>query len=167
MALRSVGLHRGTAYPCTADELHDAVTPNLQPRRNSDMVSANQASRDIQRRNEQGRDLSNGEYDAIRRLEGMILNVRTGRVHWTPDIIIKAFCDLDRVFFLGKLRGHVHVEWKTESSFRSDRHHIEYGLTVPLGGGKAVIHLNADTIFGSTRMSAFNEMFRTMLHEMW
>lgn len=41
------------------------------------------------------------------------------------------------------------------------------GRTDYLGGGKAVIYLNADGIFADTAMSAFKEMWRTLLHEMW
>lgn len=35
-----------------------------------------------------------------------------------PDIIVKAFADLDLVFFDGRLRGNVCVQWATDGIFR-------------------------------------------------
>ena len=168
LALRQVARNRGTRYPTTQSGLHDTITPNPRPRRGTDYVSATQASRESQRHNALGRDLSRGEYDAIRRLEDFVLDVFSGREVWAPDLIIKAFVDLDRVFFLGLLRGHVTVEWRSASSFpRPTPTMLRMGVTQWLGGGKARILLNADAIFASTRLSTFKEMWRTMLHEMW
>lgn len=168
LAFRPVQRFRGTPYPTTQNGLHDTITPNLRPRRATDYVSANQASRQIAAHNALGRNLSRGEYDAIIRLENIVRDVFSNRIEWGPDLIIKAFIDLDRVFFLGLLRGHVHVEWKSASSFpRSTPNRLTMGVTTALGGGKARIRLNADGIFASTRMSTFKEMWRTMLHEMW
>lgn len=167
LAFRPAQRFRGTPYPCTESGLYDAVTPYLRPRRERDYVSANHASREIVVHNALGRDLSRGEYDAIRRLETMIRGVFIESKDWAPDLIIKAFIDLDRVFFLGRLRGHVHVQWKSASSFPEPTpRRLTMGVTTPLGGGKARIRLNADAIFASTRMSTFKEMWRTMLHEM-
>ena len=115
-----------------------------------------------------GRNLSRSEYNAITCLESVVLAVFANRLSWTPDLIIKAFCDLDRVFFLGKLRGHVYVKWRSSSSFaRRPSSTYIFGQTIALGGGKAELRLNTDAIFASTRLSAFKEMWRTMLHEMW
>ncbi|KAF6231727.1 hypothetical protein HO173_010029 [Letharia columbiana] len=145
LALQPVRLNRGTAYPCTENELRDATTLSSQSQRS--YVSAMQASRDVFAHNALGRNLSFEEYDAVIRLENIVLEVVARRREWSPDLIIKAFCDLDLVFFDGFLRGHVYVQWKTASYFPPPLpRSLTFGLTNPLGGGKAVIHLNVDAI---------------------
>lgn len=165
LVFQPIQRNRGTNYPCTESELRDATTPSHQPRTT---VSAHQASQEVLAYNALGRNLSRREYNTICRLEDVVLGVFANRIAWTPDLIIKAFCDIDVVFFLGRLRGHVYVQWRSASSFPPpSRHRLYYGRTDYLGGGKAVIRLNADGIFASTRLSTFKEMWRTMLHEMW
>ena len=164
-ALQPISLHSGTNYPCSESKLRDATTPNHQPVR--PVISKDQASYNVQAYNVLGGRIRDNEYSAICRLEDAILGVFAGR-HWTPDLIIKAFCDLDLVFFLGHLRGNVYVQWRDARSFpRRRRNRLTMGRTDYLGGGKAVIKLNADAIFAETAMSAFKEMWRTLLHEMW
>ena len=168
LALRPVQLNRGTPYPCSGSQLRDTITHDSHPRRSSDYVSADEASREILNHNALGRNLSRGECDAISRLESIVLTCMSGRISWTPDLIIKAFCDIDRVFFLGLLRGHVHVEWKPASYFtNAASNRIRFAITTPLGGGKARIRLNAHAILGSVGFPPFKEMWRIMLHEMW
>lgn len=164
-AFQPIRRNTGTTYPCTASELKDATTPSRRPARRP--VSKHQASYSIQAHNALGNHLSHEDYAAICRLENATLGVFAGR-YWSPDLIIKAFCDLDRVFFLGHLRGHVYVRWRSQRSFpQRIPHRLTMGRTDYLGGGKAVIYLNADGIFADTAMSAFKEMWRTLLHEMW
>ena len=168
MAFERVRLNRGTNYPCDERALRLAQTLDGHPRSIRDYVSADQASCDIWAHNALGRNLGQSEYNAISRLESVILAVFANRLTWWPDLIIKAFCDLDRVFFLGKLREHVHVRWRSGSSFpRPHSGTFTFGRTDPLGGGKAAINLNADAIFANNGLNTFKEMWRTMLHEMW
>ena len=164
-ALQPISVRTGTNYPCSESKLRDATTPNRQPVQPT--ISKDQASYNIQAYNVMGVRISADEYSAICRLEDAILGVFAGR-HWTPDLIIKAFCDLDLVFFLGHLRGNVYVQWRTARSFpRRRRNRLTMGYTEYLGGGKAAIWLNADGIFAEAALSAFKEMWRTLLHEMW
>ncbi len=168
LALEPVRLNHGTLYPCSASQLYDTITYNPRPRRSSEYVSADEASREIQTHNALGRNLSRGEYDATSRLESIFIACMSGRIRWTPDLIIKAFCDIDRVFFLGFLRGHVHVEWKPADSFsRRASNTVRFAATSPLAGGKAKISLNAYAILGSVGFPPFKYMWRVMLHEMW
>ena len=149
VAFQPVQRNRGTPYPCSESELRDALACNPRPRRNSSYVSAHLASHEIWAHNDLGKNLRLKEYDAIRRLESVILDVMLGNIDWGPDIIIKAFCDLDRVFFKGRLRSHVYVEWKSASSCPAPRRRsVTYGRCQPLRGGKARIRLNADAVFG-------------------
>ena len=166
-AFRPIRLNSGTPYPCTGSEIQDATNLSHRPVRR--FISRDEASYNVQAHNVLGARITQQEYNAICRLEDSILRVFAGH-HWSPDLIIKAFCDLDCVFFLGHLRGQVYVRWRSGSSFpERRRHRLTMGRTDYVGGGRAVISLNADGIFAADvpHLSAFKEMWCTMLHEMW
>ena len=173
----------GTAYPCTQSDLdacggtyrqaskdqsHKELRalwvpePNEYPR-----VGVEKASRDIFDHNDPertGRDLPTREHEAIGRLLTMLDNACHGP--WGPDLAIKSFCDLDTVFFRGKLRGNVCVTWAARTEFY-DPH--DFGHTVDLGKGKALIQLQAQYLFVDwpcTDGRLFTMMFSTVLHEM-
>ena len=170
----------GTEYPCTKRDLdasggkyrladshrHPAELiamwfsePNTGPK-----VGIRQAALDIFHYNAPGRIPSAKEEDAIERLCIMLANACEG--HWGPDVAIKCFCDLDTVFFRGKLRGHVCVTWAGRSEFPS----FTWGQTTSLGHGKALIQLNARYIFlgpDSWEERPLNQTLQTLLHEMW
>ena len=166
LAFQRVRRDRGANYPCTRGELYDAITPDHHPPRSC--VSPSQAAYEVYAHNRRGRNLGQAEYDAVRRLERATLDVYEARVDFTPDLILKAFCDLDQVFFLGFLRRNVYVDWRSASSFPPPHpRRLTMGHTETLDRGKAVIHLNADGIFANTGMTPFVEMWRTTLHEMW
>ena len=133
----------GTIYPCTTNQLDDATTPNSQPprrpmRRHQAVLNPTKSSNAL-------RDpIGTSEYNVICRLEKSILAVFASR-HWTPDLIIKAFCDLDCVSFCGSLRRNVYVQWQSARSFApKSQHRLHLCHTAYLEGRKAVIYLNAD-----------------------
>ena len=164
-ALRDVSLNRGTNYPCTQSELRDATIPSTRPTQAP--LSRRQASLSVQNQNALGSHVPQSEYNAVCRLEDAILRVYSRR-QWCPDLIIKAFCDLDRVFFGGELRGHVFVQWAPTSAFPSHQQHpTPLGVTYPLQEGKAMIVLCTDGVFHNSSLGAFKQMWSTMLHEMW
>lgn len=90
-------------------------------------------------------------------MRAAILRLRAGLEiqDWKPDLVIKAFHDLDTVFFNGKLRGHVTIQWQT-ASWWTEYHHVHgqhrraYGLTQYLGHQRAAIQLNAFEILLNT-----------------
>ena len=175
-----VSPNTGTEYPCTQGDLdacggnfrHASIRrglaevraiwfsqPNTGPK-----VGIKQAALDIFQHNSRGRMQSAMEDEAIERLCIMIENACRGS--WGPDVVIKCFCDLDLVFFRGKLRGHVCVTWAGGSEFEP----ATYGHTAPLGHGKALIQLNARFIFlesGHWHERPLNQTLATLLHEMW
>ena len=102
----------------------------------------------------------NLEMSAIERISRAIAAGHDGV--WGPDLIIKAFCDLDTIFFCGRLRGHVCVRWLRDWSKDGS---TKWGTTALLGEGKCAIKMNADTILLKDR-HPFTKMFATMLHEM-
>lgn len=80
---------------------------------------------------------------------------------WTPDVPIKAFRDLDTVFFQGRLCGNVKVGWVSGKEFRPDA----IGETVYRFNGHSKIKLDADYhIFESE--NPWKKMWQVLLHEM-
>lgn len=89
---------------------------------------------------------------------------------WTPDLVIKAFYDLDTVFFDGKLRGMTTIlwrrkEWWIEQSGSRDGYRRQLAKTNYLGHQKAAIELNAWGILLDTP-DAKMSMWSVVLHEM-
>ena len=131
------------------------------------LVSVKTAAREIFDHNnpERRKRIPSGkEQEAIHRLLTMLENAC--RESWGPDLAIKVFCDLDTVFFRGKLRGHVCITWADLGEF-PDRN--VFGHTIFLGRGKAVIQLNAQFMFfdwGRTDGQLLNQTLATVLHEM-
>lgn len=170
--------HAGTKYPCTQKDLNATgganrrttldeyefrnktrwfAYPNKGP-----FLDARIAAREVYDHNDLKRAPSAAENEAINRLIAGFK--KAGKEPWGPDLAIKAFCDLDKVFFCGRLKGHVCLAWKPDRSVKKDW----FGVTLPLGGGKCVIQLNAHSIFLEPRDgSCFVQMFNTLLHEMW
>ncbi len=174
-----------TEYPCTQSDLNacggkSRKAPNIGnpsllrtlwfPHPNKDQSdSVEKASRDIFDHNQPertGEVLPAGEHEAIGHLLAMFDNACHGS--WGPDLAIKSFCDLDTVFFRGKLRGHVCVTWAARKEFGKNADHI-LAHTIRLGKGKALIQVHAHIMFldqGLTGGRLFASMFATMLHEM-
>ena len=170
-----------TNYPCTQKELNasgganrqmaidkvTAMNPRLfaHPNRGP-FIDARKATREIFDHNDERRKPSATEDEAISRLFTAFGNA----VHepWGPDLAIKAFCDLDKVFFCGRLKGHVCLTWMSERGVNSQGSEF-YARTWYLGKGKCAMQLNAYMIFFRPYDigSFFDQMFSTMLHEMW
>ena len=180
-AFWDVSLNTGTEYPCTERDLDASggryrfADCNRNPRaelmamwfsepNTGPKVAIRQAALDIFQHNAPGRITSAKEKDAIERLCVMVDNACEG--FWGPDVAIKCFCDLDTVFFRGKLRGHVCLTWAKDREFEP----FTWGQTASLGHGKALIQLNASHIFlgnGPWVERPFKQMLSTLLHEMW
>ena len=177
-AFYEVSVDTGTNYPCTKAELnasggvnrHTAMKAHYKkdktkwfPHRNKGpFVEARTAAREVFDHNHPTRIPSVAEDEAMSRL--MTAFGKAGREPWGPDLAIKAFCDLDKVFFCGRLKGHVCLTWDSDSICGNDC----WGSTQYLEKGKCVILLNADQIFfHSPDGLGFVQMFSTLLHEMW
>ena len=177
-AFYEVSVDTGTNYPCTKEELnasggvnrHTAMKAHYKkdktkwfPCQNKGpFVEARTAALDVFNHNHPTRIPSVAEDEAMSRL--MTAFGKARREIWGPDLAIKAFCDLDKVFFRGRLKGHVCLTWDADSVCGNDC----WGSTQYLEKGKSVILLNADQIFFHAPDGlGFVQMFSTLLHEMW
>lgn len=176
-----ISIDTGTDYGCTQEELEACggrfrrASPTKldyaelramwfpHPNEGGPLVPCRTATLDIVQHNNPLRIPASKEYGAIDRLLTMLDDARHG--FWGPDVVIKAFCDLDTVFFRGKLRGHVCITWASLYDFKSSPEPI--GHTRYLGQSKALIQLNAQYIFLDYGRRPLTEALGTVLHEMW
>lgn len=149
----------GTYYPCSQRDIEDTI--HFTRDHNGHYVSTRRAVHEIVSQNDLTRRPSDLEYAAIRRLRNAIDWCFRHRT-WGPDLVIKAFKDLDTIFFCGRLAGIVKVKWV--------RHHPDFTGLCRRESSRSTrckISLSADAILGSRERTPFNEMWATILHEMW
>ena len=97
---------------------------------------------------------------AMRRLaNGMRLQ------EWGPDLVIKAFDDLDIVFFRGVLDTRTQIEWRTDEEIAGRTGDRVLGFCIRLGHGRTRIVLN-DTRILLYAADPSSTMWATALHEM-
>ena len=103
-AAEEVVIDRGTPYQVTEEDLEDLE--GFPQSHSGHFVSEMHATRDIYYHNVVKRKSSPNENAAIARVRAALsIDV------WHPDVAIKAFHDLDLIFFDGHLRGNVCVCW--------------------------------------------------------
>ena len=162
-ALLDVKVDQGTPYDISQEDLDALRTP---PNRNcGPFISQREATQEILDHNRVGRDVSSAELAAIQRLREALANSR-----WNPDIVIKAFQDLDLIFFCGRLRHKVGFQWQSSSAFapyeRPGRLYL--GATFRTEAiGQMSIMLNAHhLLFRDIIQNPWMLMWATALHEM-
>lgn len=171
LALLPFRENRGTPYKCEQREIdfhHRGVfsTPNAGP-----FVTRMQATQEILRWNDEKRAPPRDELELIRQLAIVVHDAEKNSL-FHPDIVVKAFADLDRVFFCGRLRGNVAVQWVEgiEDLHDDEPDGRTYGETKSNRTGQCRIRLNATAIL-QQRWSKVGKnsvacMFGTLLHEM-
>lgn len=154
---------RGTPYPCSPYDLLSSISiSNLSP---YSAKSPDEATVELERFLDPSARIDFTVQEAIDRLQAGL------SIHdWKPDLVIKAFCDLDIVFFDGKLRGKTTIHWRRKSWWIHEArslngHRRELARTDYLGNGKAAIHLNAWGILLDSP-NAKTTMWSVVLHEM-
>ena len=168
-AFELINAHDGTPYPCSQSETNFHNSGKFIHRNKGPFVSAIEATAEVVRHNNETRRIPPLESAAIDRLIDAILDAEENG--YAPDIIVKAFSDLDLVFFGGRLRGNVCVQWASDAYFQ--QWHAPtgtWGFTVrPQPGefGQCRVKLNAKTILqDASTDTPFKTMFGTVLHEM-
>ena len=132
-------------------------------------VSAVEATSEIVWHNKETRKVAPTESAVTDRLLDAVLDPEEYR--YGPNIIVKAFPNLDLVFFKGRLRSNVCVQWASDKYFQQWQVPPgAWGFSVrPQRGesGQCLVKLNAKTILlDPSTDTSFKTMFGTMLHEM-
>ena len=164
-AFRPVNKNTGSYYDCSQHTIDRATHPH--GRHTGQYVSRRRAVHEIVAHNAVTRPLSRRERHAMHRLRQArnLCHTRT----WGADLVIKAFLDLDVIFFCSRLRDMVKVKWKRIPRGRDGKRVA--GLcgaddSDPTSGRRE-IWLNAGSILRPRQRRPFQEMWTTILHEMW
>lgn len=147
----------GTDYPCTMRQLRDLRQPPAirypQPR---SPYEACYTLVDFLRSGP----IPGSKVDAALRRIGIALDLHD----WGPDLIIKAFHDLDTAFYAANLAGMTTVNWSADSEFRAMGHPRSFGFTrgPSKWPGPQEIYLNAHHIFLRGSAGHFSQMWGTV-----
>ncbi|CAO1604289.1 MAG: hypothetical protein LQ349_001071 [Xanthoria aureola] len=145
----------GTDYPCTARQLRDIRHPPMlrYPRPISPHEACDALVDFLSRVPRPG-----SKTDAALCRIGDALDL----LDWGPDLIIKAFHDLDRAFFATTLTGMTTVDWFANHEFQAMGCPPAYGMTTSLYPGPQAIYLNARNIFRTGQAGHFSQMWQTV-----
>ena len=159
----------GSFYPCSQSELDFHHRGRFSRKNKGPFVGLLEATEEVMVQNDERRRPSITEIDAISNLANVVGD-RTYRYH--PDLVIKAFNDLDTVFFGGRLHGNVLVSWANSMDCAEIERETGkfFGCTesrFPEEKGQARILLNARGIFLNNveDENPLRAMFCTLLHE--
>lgn len=158
-ARQAVHPDKGTRYPCS---LQNILSYRRRPEKSYKNPWSNEVATNklVNFLNEPIKEGSKERAALYRLADGMQLE------KWGPDLIIKAFDDLDLVFFRGVLATRTQISWMTTREIRAKGLTSSvFGFTEPLGHGRAHIVLNSTIIFLEDP-NPFAQMWSTMLHEM-
>jgi hypothetical protein len=163
-ARKPVREDQGTPYPCAQQDL-DGYVQHHHSNRDARYVTPIAATNELCDWLNHFNEPDAASMAALERLKTGI-KMRP----WQPDLVIKAFKDLDLAFFKGTLTGNVRVKWMCRQEWLRFRGpEADYlGVTQKEAHAQCRIVLNAETVLlhpGSAPIP-FREMWRTMLHEM-
>ena len=165
-ALLPFSENSGSSYPCKQSEIDFHRNDRFEKKNKGPFVSAMQATEEVMRWNDEKRVPAQEELDIIRRLTTAVQNTDRNSL-FSPDLAVKTFADLDRVFFGGRLRGHVIVHWVEKVVLQSRE---KYGSASPTAFGQCRIRLSAERTFVHNATKPGRNpvalMFSTLLHEM-
>ena len=179
-AFQPISLDTGTPYACSEADIdfHRRGVFKKDPDPYA-FVDCRMATKEVLWQNDARRPPTGDEEAALDRLYGVFQSVKD-ELTIAPDLVIKAFSDLDLVFFGGRLRGNVAVQW-VEDEFFCDRekpltvrgHCSVYhndGSRISLDG-RCHIRLNATIVFrlGWKKPGdpePWQQMIGSLLHEM-
>ena len=165
-ALQPFREKEGSPYPCKQSEIDFHQNGVFAKPNNGPFVSAMQATEEIMRWNDEKRAPPRDELAIIRDLTIAVHDAEKN-LHFGPDLVIKTFADLDRIFFGGRLRGHVAVSWVDNLSHGTRG---AYGVTEFHKPGSCHIKLSAEAIllqkWTKVGKNPVATSFGTTLHEM-
>ncbi|KAI9782623.1 MAG: hypothetical protein M1835_003998 [Candelina submexicana] len=147
--------NRGTPYAITQEEINVIQDRHKSYKRPLFHMSKHKAAQLIIDAHARGVHLDRDQLAAIDRLQGLSKLTR-----WGSDIAIKAFNDLDKIFFMGVLRGNVYLRWSDKSERgnwggRTHSHCI---------GRRIMIQLSTKVL--QTSLASLRDVWSTLLHEM-
>ena len=171
---------KGTAYPTRQSDIDFHNNGSFTARNRGPFLTEADTTEYMMKHNTLTKRPRTSEQAAMDRLANALRDYRNGH-KLGPDFAIKAFSDLDLVFFGGHLTANVCVSWSSnETDIRLEAptcHHKEGLQAVILGvterrrrcgeRGQCRIVLNAETLFSRTApWEPVERMIGVLLHEM-
>ncbi|MCJ1270485.1 hypothetical protein MMC22_010382 [Lobaria immixta] len=158
-----ISASRGTPYPCDQHDLDECDFGSDRPPHS--LQSQDHATTHLEHFLDPNARIGSTVQAAMVRLQAA-LRIHDGK----PDLIIKAFNDLDIVFFDGQLRGRTTIHWRRGSWWAEwersgGQSHKMYGVTRAVHHRRAAIKLNAWEMFMNTADPKVT-MWKVTLHEM-
>lgn len=175
-----------TYYPCSDHAIEALTTGNFKGIHSSifgGFLTKEKATRQLERNLLLGAPLSDSATKALQNLRSMLTWENS---EWEPDLIVRTCYDWDKVFFNGRLKGHVTINWTTEEVLRrsnragGERACIGHCLSRDNSWrwGHCQIEMNADVLLlrpeevrdhsikaGEAPVSPFKYMWGILLHE--
>ncbi|KAI9703855.1 MAG: hypothetical protein M1836_007627 [Candelina mexicana] len=149
---------RGTPYAVTQKEIDEIQDPNRFPRWTGRCISQRRATQQLVDAHSHGVHLDHDQLAAMDRLQGL------GNLNrWGSDIAIKAFNDLDKIFFMGTLRGNVYLRWSDKFDTTAA---AWLGVTQPPSDASPRIMIQLSTTTLKSRLCSLRDVWATLLHEM-
>lgn len=160
LAQRPVDVHTGTPYPCHQSDI-DLCQRTRQA--NHDRLHRMEATHQLTKFNRITKVLTPAEERAHRNIEHALQ-----LPDWGPDLLIKAFKDLDQLFFMGRLHGRTLLGWSDPAGCiaRTGSYRNHFAVTVGARAGTVRIVLNIHNLMFNTP-NPYTSMFTTLLHECW
>lgn len=180
LAQRPVNVHTGTPYPCHQSDI-DLCRRTRQA--NHNRLHRMEATYQLTKFNRLTKQLTPAEEGAYRNIKHALQ-----LPDWGPDLVIKAFKDLDQLFFMGRLHGRTLLGWGdpaaciaragskqncqnyASSSLNLTAKCAGYrdylAITIAARPGTVRIVLNIHNLMFSAR-NPYASMFTTLLHECW
>ena len=145
---------RGTPYPVTQKEIDDIQDRHKSFRPPRHYISKCEACKCLTEAHAPGVHLDRHQLAAMDRLQAL------GKLsRWGSDIAIKVFNDLDKIFFMGVLRGHVYLRWSDKSE------HADWGGVTCYSPDRRLMIQLSTKILKSSRAS-LRDVWAVLLHEM-
>ena len=160
LAQRPVDVHTGTPYPCHQFDI-DLCRHTRQA--NHNRLHRMEATHQLTKFNRITKELTPAEQLAYRNIQHALQ-----LPDWGPDLLIKAFKDLDRLFFMGRLHGRTLLGWSDPAACiaRTGSYRDHFAVTLAARPGTVKIVLNIHNIMFNTP-NPYTCMFTTLLHECW
>ena len=177
-----------TFYPCSEDDIKALTSGTFKGPHSSIFggpLTKEKATTHLERFLLPGTKLSASETQALQNLRNMLTWENTAA--WGPDIFVRTCYDWDKVFFNGRLKGHITIQWQTEENLRKESRSSNgwacrgqcRSNDVSWRWGHCQIELNADIFLlcpeesrsriikvGELPVSHFKLMWAIFLHEL-
>lgn len=160
LAQLPVDVHTGTPYPCHQSDI-DLCRRTRQA--NHHRLHRMEATYQLTKFNRITKELTPAEENAHRKIKHALQ-----LPDWGPDLVIKAFKDLDQLFFMGRLHGRALLGWSDPAACiaRAGSYRDHLAVTIAARPGTVRIVLNIHNIMFNTP-NPYACMFTTLLHECW